>query len=214
MVLLEGDVDGATHMAIGSMAVFSHDLEQERKAAEYIHRHRTWFTALGAALIVLGVIAAGSSVATTFVSMLFLSGVLLVGGVVRIGSAFNAREWTGSLLLALTGALYVVTGILTYRHPISAALSLTLLFAALFLGVGLFRIITSIWYRFPNWGWVAVSGAISIALGFMLWNAWPVSGVWFIGFCIGIDLIVDGAGWLMLSYGAGGAHSQPQIKAH
>jgi uncharacterized membrane protein HdeD (DUF308 family) len=62
------------------MEMFSYDPEQERKATEYIHQHRTWFIALGAALIVLGVIAAGSSVTTTYVSMLFLSGVLLVRG--------------------------------------------------------------------------------------------------------------------------------------
>ncbi len=31
---------------------------------------------------------------------------------------------------------------------------------------------------------------------------------WFIGFCIGIDLIVEGVGWLMLSWGAETSHSQ------
>jgi uncharacterized membrane protein HdeD (DUF308 family) len=190
------------------MDMLSYDPEQERKATEYIHQHRAWFIVLGVALVGLGIIAAGSSITTTFVSMLFLSGVLLVGGIVRFVSAFNAREWSGSLLLALSGALYVVAGVLSYRHPIAAALALTLLFAALFLGVGLFRMIASIWYRFPNWGWVAVSGAISVVLGLMLWNAWPVSGVWFIGLCIGIDLIVEGVGWLMLSWGAETAHSQ------
>jgi len=190
------------------MDALSYDPEQERKTAEYIHQHRGWFIALGAALIVLGVIAAGSSVTTTFVSMLFLSAVLLIGGVVRFVSAFSAREWTGSLLLALSGALYVVAGVLTYRHPVTAALALTLLFAALFLGVGLFRMIASLWYRFPGWGWVTLSGAISFILGLMLWNAWPASGLWFIGLCIGIDLIVEGVGWLMLSHGADTTHSQ------
>jgi uncharacterized membrane protein HdeD (DUF308 family) len=195
-------------MATRPIDVLTYDLEQGRRTVEYIHEHRAWFTALGVALIVLGLVAAGSSATATFVSMLFLSVVLLVGGIIRLVGAFSAREWTGSLLLALSGALYVVAGVLTYKHPIAAALALTLLFAALFLGVGLFRVITSIWYRFPNWGWVAVSGAISFALGLMLWNAWPVSGIWFIGLCIGIDLIVEGVGWLMLSHGADTTHSQ------
>jgi hypothetical protein len=66
---------------------------------------------------------------------------------------------------------------------------LTLLFAILFLAMGFFRLITSIWYRFPNWGGVALSGAVSIALGLMLWNPWPASRLWFIGLCLG-------AGWL------------------
>ena len=188
--------------------LLSYDPEQERKVTEYIHQHRGWFVALGAALIVLGVIATLMSVTTTFVSMLFLSAILLIGGIIRFVSAFSAREWSGSLLLALAGALYVVAGVLTFRHPVAAALALTLLFAALFMAVGLFRIITSIWNRYPSWGWVALSGAVSFLLGLLLWNQWPVSGLWFIGLCIGIDLIVEGIGWLMLSYGAENVHSQ------
>jgi uncharacterized membrane protein HdeD (DUF308 family) len=184
------------------------DAEQERKAIEYMHEHRNWFIALGVALIVLGVIAVLSSVAVTLVSMVFLSIILLIGGIIRFVSAFSAREWSGSLLLALAGALYVVAGVLTWRHPVAAALALTLLFAALFMAVGLFRMITAAWHRFASWGWVAASGAVSFLLGLMLWNQWPVSGLWFIGLCIGIDLIVEGIGWLMLCYGADTAHAQ------
>jgi len=187
---------------------FGLDPEQERKSSEYVRQHRVLFSSAGIALVVLGLIAVASSVTVTFASMLFLSGVLLAGGIIRLVSACRAHEWTGSLVLVLSGLLYIVAGVMTFRHPIEAALALTLLFAALFLGVGLFRATTAIWYRFPNWGWVAVSGAVSVALGLMLWNAWPASGLWFIGLCIGIDLIVEGVGWLMLSWGAESAHSQ------
>ena len=185
-------------MAANYLDVVSHDLEQERRTVAYIHRHRTWFLFLGAALIALGIVAALYSVASTYASLLFVATVLLLGGLVRVIAALSAREWVGSLLLVLSGALYVVTGILTFRHPIAAALALTLLFSALLLGMGSFRLLASIWYRFPHWGWVALSGAISILLGLMLWNAWPTSGLWFIGLCVGIDLIVEGAGWISL----------------
>jgi len=185
-------------MATNYLDVFSHDPERERQTVAYIQRHRTWFLLLGTALIVLGVVAALYSLATTYASMLFLAITLLLGGLVRVVAALSAREWVGSLLLILSGALYVVTGILTFRHPIAAALALTLLFSALLLGMGSFRLLASIWYRFPHWGWVALSGAISILLGLMLWNAWPSAGLWFIGLCVGVDLIVEGAGWISL----------------
>jgi uncharacterized membrane protein HdeD (DUF308 family) len=68
---------------------------------------------------------------------------------------------------------------------------------------------SAIWYRFPNWGWVTLSGAVSVALGLKLWGAWPASGLWFIGLCIGIDLIVEGAGWIMLSLGADRPQAAP-----
>jgi uncharacterized membrane protein HdeD (DUF308 family) len=172
-----------------------HGSELDNKTVEYIHQHRTWFIVLGAALIALGLLVAASSVTATIVSIFFLAGVLMLESVIRIVAAFSAREWAGSLLLVLAGAFYMVAGILTFRHPVSAAVALTLLFLAM----GSFRLITSIWYRFPNWGGVALSGAVSIALGLMLWNSWPASGLWFIGLCLGIDLIVEGAGWLGLS---------------
>src|SRR5947207_1342648 len=74
-------------MAISSTDVFDHD----------VHRYRIWFVALGAALILLGIVAAGSSLATTYVSMLLLASILLLGGIVRMVAAFSARDWTGSL---------------------------------------------------------------------------------------------------------------------
>jgi uncharacterized membrane protein HdeD (DUF308 family) len=198
----------ATHMATRYGEILGFDQDQERKAVDYIHGHRTWFIMLGVALIILGVIATLSSITTTFVSMFFLAALLLIGGIIRFVSAFSAREWSGSLLLALAGALYIVAGVLTFRHPVAAALALTLLFAALFMAVGLFRMIAAVWHRFASWGWVALSGAVSFVLGLMLWNQWPVSGLWFIGLCIGIDLIVEGIGWLMLCYGADTAHAE------
>ncbi len=196
-------------MAIHYTDFLSHDVEQERQTAEYIRHHRAWFITLGVALIVLGIIAAGSALTTTYASMLFLSGILLVGGIIRIFAAFSAREWSGSLLLVLSGALYIVAGVLTFQHPVAAALALTLLFAALLIGVGVFRVIGSIWYRFPSWGWVALGGVISVLLGLMLWEAWPASGLWFIGFCIGIDLIVEGIGWIQLPRGSDSTRSEP-----
>ena len=152
-------------MAINYLDALGHDVEQERKTADYIREHRIWFTVLGAVMIALGIFVALSSVTATIVSIFFLSGILMLEGVLRVVAAFSAKEWVGSLLLVLAGAFYVVTGILTFRHPVTAALALTLLFAALFLCVGLFRVIAAIWYRFPHWGWVALSGAVSVPAG-------------------------------------------------
>ena len=93
-------------MATSYLDLPSHDQEQERKSVAYIHRHRTWFLLLGFSLIALGKVATLCSLnATTYASMLFLATVLLLGGVVRLIAALSAREWVGSLLLALSGAL-------------------------------------------------------------------------------------------------------------
>jgi uncharacterized membrane protein HdeD (DUF308 family) len=172
-----------------------------REAVDLARQHKALFVALGAMLAVLGFLAVVFTGLTTIGSMLFLSGVLLASGTVRIGSAFRAKDWTGSLLLALSGLFYMVVSLLTFRHPVAAAL--TLLFAAVFLGAGLFRVTTALWYRFQNWEIVALGGAVSMLLGLLLYIEWPFSGLWFIGMCIGIDLIAEGLGWITLAMGAG-----------
>jgi uncharacterized membrane protein HdeD (DUF308 family) len=170
-----------------------------REVVDLARRHKVPFIALGVMLIVLGLVAVAFTGLTTLGSMLFLSGVLLASGAIRIFSAFRAQDWTGSLLLALSGILYIVAGVLTFRHPLAAAAALTLLFSAVFLGAGLFRVTTALWYRFQNWGAVALGGAVSMLLGLLLYLEWPFSGLWFIGLCIGIDLIAEGVGWIMLA---------------
>jgi uncharacterized membrane protein HdeD (DUF308 family) len=54
--------------------------------------------------------------------------------------------------------------------------------------------------RFPSWEWSAASGLVSVALGVTLAMQWPVSGLWFIGFAVGLDLILYG--WALLMFAA------------
>jgi len=49
-----------------------------------------------------------------------------------------------------------------------------------------------------GWGWQLFSGIISVLLGIMLWQDWPLSGLWAIGVLIGIRLLFSGFGILFL----------------
>jgi len=49
------------------------------------------------------------------------------------------------------------------------------------------------------WGLGGSDGAVSALLGVLLWVHWPVSGLWFIGFAIGIELMFRGWTWIMLA---------------
>jgi uncharacterized membrane protein HdeD (DUF308 family) len=55
-----------------------------------------------------------------------------------------------------------------------------------------------------------LSGIVSVVLGIMLLIQMPVSSVWFIGFAIGVDLIVDGASLIGF---ATALHSLPYVAA-
>jgi len=41
---------------------------------------------------------------------------------------------------------------------------------------------------------------VSVALGVMLAMQWPVTGLWFIGFAVGLDLMLYG--WALLMFAA------------
>jgi uncharacterized membrane protein HdeD (DUF308 family) len=169
---------------------------------EAVQRDWGWFLVLGILLMVLGAMALAASVLMTLGTMVFFGCLLIVGGVIQLINAFKARGWGGFFLLLLTGILGVVTGWLMVRHPGAAALSLTLLLAPFFMVGGLFRVVGSVMLRFPNWGWACLSGVIAFLLGVMLVMEWPASGLWLIGTCIGITLIFDGWGWVILAIAA------------
>lgn len=48
------------------------------------------------------------------------------------------------------------------------------------------------------WGWVVVSGIISLLLGLMIIAKWPYSSFHVLGIFLGVDLIFIGSGWLSI----------------
>ncbi len=168
-----------------------------------VREHRGWFFAWGIVLIVLGAIALGSSFITTMLSVLFLGWILIFGGLFAIIHAVVRRRWHGFFLNLLAGVLYAVAGFLIITNPAMAAVTLTLLIAMLLVAIGIFRLVVAFSLPFHHRGWLILSGIVSIVLGAMIWDSWPVSGLWVIGMFIGIDLIFDGWTELMLALIAG-----------
>src|SRR5262249_43288839 len=107
--------------------------------------------------------------------------------------------WAGFFLLLLAAVLEIVVGCFVVAHPGAAALDLTLVLAAFLLIGGIFRIVAALAQRFAFWGWVLFDGIVSVILGLMLWRQWPASGVWFIGFCVGLDMLFRGCSWVALA---------------
>ncbi len=175
-----------------------------------VGQHWGWFLAMGIVMVIIGTLALGSSVAVTLFSMLFLGWLMIIAGVVEAVHAFWKKEWGGLFLHLLIGVLYVVVGFMVLANPAASALSLTLIMAIFFILMGIFRIIIAGAMRFPHWGWVLFNGIITLILGVIIWRQWPISGLWVIGLFIGIDLIISGWAWIMLSFAAHRAVPQKQ----
>jgi uncharacterized membrane protein HdeD (DUF308 family) len=177
---------------------------------EGLRRNWGWVLALGIALIVLGMVALGAAVWTTVVSVMFFGWLLLVGGAMQTVHGFWRREWSGFFLDLLTGILYLVVGMMFITEPVESAVAVTLMLAAALLFVGVMRIIVALSTDFQHRIWLLLNGAVTLALGLMIWFQWPASGLWVLGLFIGIDMLFYGWALVMLAIGV---RSMPAVAA-
>src|SRR5215831_7117924 len=164
-----------------------------------IHRKWGWYLALGVFLIILGVIASGMAVTTTLLSVVALGWILLGAGAALVLLSFLTGRWSGFLVTLAAGIFSIIFGTAILSNPISGAVAITMMIGVLLLGTGIFRSIASIVMQFPYWGWSLVSGIVTFALGFLLMKNVESTSLWFLGFAIGIDLILHGFAWIMFS---------------
>jgi uncharacterized membrane protein HdeD (DUF308 family) len=159
-----------------------------------------WLLVLGISMVVLGTIALFITPAATIGTVLVLGWLLVVSGVVETIQSFRMRKWGGIFLHLIGGVLGVLVGLLIVTHPVAGALAWTLLFAAFFTIIGIFRLVAAIRLKFPNWGWAAFDGAVTLLLGVLLWIDWPGSGLWFLGFAVGVSLLLRGWAYVMFAF--------------
>lgn len=80
------------------------------------------------------------------------------------------------------GAITGLAGIAVLSHPLYGLAALSLVLSLFFVIEGVWNIISCFSYR-PASGWMAVllSGVLGLVLGLMIWNQWPLSGLWAVG---------------------------------
>jgi uncharacterized membrane protein HdeD (DUF308 family) len=168
------------------------------------HLKSTWwcFLVLGILLVLCGTAALvfpALTILTSFAVVVILGIALLVGGVATIITSFWAGKWSGTLLQLLVGILYVVAGFVITDTPVASAVTLTAFAAAFFIVVGAFRTLAAFVVRFPHWGWAALNGVITFLLGVIIYRHFPQSALWVIGVLVGVEMLLHGWMWIMLS---------------
>jgi len=169
--------------------------------AELEPLRRNWglLLACGIVLIVLGLIALSSPVMVTLATVEIFGWLLLLSAVADVVHIFWARRWGGAILDVLSAVLCLIVGLLIVTHPVQSSIELTWILAVFLMVGGLFRLVGSAMLQFPRWQWAALSGFISLALGVMVWRQLPATGLWFIGICVGVDLLFYGWSWVMFA---------------
>jgi uncharacterized membrane protein HdeD (DUF308 family) len=161
-----------------------------------------WIIALGVVYILAGLVALGSVAFATVVTVFVVGVMMLIAGVAQLINSFQIKTWGMFFFWLLLGLLYIVAGFLTFDNPLLAAAVLTLLLGVALVASGIVRIILAFSMKQgAPWGWVALSGAITLLLGIVILVHWPVSSLYILGLFLGIDLIFAGIGWVGVGLG-------------
>ena len=81
---------------------------------------RGWIIALGIIYVIAGLIALGSVVMATVVSVFVVGIMMLIAGVAEVIHAFQVKSWGKFLYWIILGGLYIVAGFVTFENPLLA----------------------------------------------------------------------------------------------
>ncbi|MEV7734290.1 DUF308 domain-containing protein [Streptomyces sp. NPDC088921] len=161
-----------------------------------------WLAALGVILVLAGLVGLVYTGVATLTSMILFGWLLLIGGVVGLLHAVQARGSNFFWLGVVVAALNIAAGVVVIVRPEAAAAALTMFAALLFLTGGVFRLAGSLVVRGPQFGWTLVQGAFGLLLGILVLASWPSSSKYVIGCFFSLALLFDGLG--LMATGLGG----------
>jgi len=152
-----------------------------------------WAIAIGILLLIAGVLAIGSPFITGLAVTVSVGALLIVSGLGQCLLAFQAGAFGRGLLIFLLGLIAVIAGGYMVSQPVSGLASLTLFLAAYFVVTGILTIITSLQLRpASGWGWMLANAVVTLFLGAMIWQQWPLSGTWAVGTLFGVQMLMSG----------------------
>jgi len=174
----------------------------EKSFMAEVKRNSGLVIATGAIILLVGLLAMGSPLVVGLSLAMMVGIMLIIGG---IGQLIFAVKTGQGILTVILGVLTVFIGGYMVSNPGVALASLTLFLAAYLIISGIFEALLAIQVRpVKGWGWAMFSGIISVLLGMMIWNQFPLSGAWAIGIIIGVRLLFSGMTLLMFGLAARG----------
>jgi uncharacterized membrane protein HdeD (DUF308 family) len=154
---------------------------------------------LGILLVVCGTTALVFPIITSVAAINVLAVVLMIAGVATIIGSFWIGKWSGILVHLLVGILYLAAGFVVTERPLVSILMVTIFVAISFMVMGAFRILAALLIRFPQWGWALLNGTMTFLAGLVIYRHLPVSALWVIGLLVGLEMLLNGWTWMMLS---------------
>jgi len=125
-----------------------------------------WILAQGIVTLILGTIAFYFATVATLATVYMFGGLMGAAGIIQIAESIadDDHKWSQRLTNALIGIVYIVTSMLIFIDPLAASVALTIIIAALFIAIGVIRIVTAWRNRSKGWSWLwlALFGLVNI----------------------------------------------------
>lgn len=163
------------------------------------HLGKSWMWWVLAGLLSLfgGIYAFLNPVAASLTVTLFAAIIFLVLGVIEIVTAIQMRAHGGFLWKLALGILTALTGFVLFRNPLAGTVALTILVGAMFFGMGVAKVLLGLRIRpRQGWGWVVLSGALSLLLALLIFGDFPRSAVTILGILLAVELLSTGFSFL------------------
>ena len=155
---------------------------------------------LGVIVLIVGLLAMGSPLVAGL-SIAMLVGIMLI--LAGIGQFIFSVQTGKGVFAILVSVLAILAGIYMVANPAVALATLTIFLAVYMVASGIFEILMAFQIKtIKGWGWVLISGMVSLVLGGMIWSQFPVSGAWAIGLLVGINLFFSGWSLIMIGMAA------------
>ena len=152
---------------------------------------------LGGVMVLVGFLSMGSPLVAGLSVTMMVGIMLIIGGIGQLVFAIKAGTGLFSMIM---GVLTIILGAYMLSNVGEALASLTLFIAIYFVVEGIIEVIAAFQLKpASGWGWALFSGVITVLLGAMIWNQFPLSGAWAIGTLVGIKLLFSG--WSLLMFG-------------
>ena len=157
----------------------------------------TW---LGWAVMVLGLLAIVSPLTAGKATVILVGLILLIAGLAQLLAAFRADQSGSSrVLTAMLGAITAVAAVFVLAHPLLGLRFLTFLLVAYLVCEGFWKIIISLRsMHAAGYLWLLASGILSLLLGLLIWQQWPLAGTSAVGILVGVNLV--GTGIALLAF--------------
>ena len=126
-------------------------------------------------------------------SWLPMSGMLIFAlGLLECLDALLAKEQRDVIQNIQVGVLDVVVGAMIFLSVSGSIYRLSLMIAAFLTVRGIVRIILAYALELPHRLSTSMAGAVSVVLGFLIFQEWPVPDGWFISLCLNIEIAFRG----------------------